>query len=227
MQAKVHMGEGVLARHLLPAFRSKRDPFCDHPRTKPPPGTLVPDDELVNLAKSGDRRAFRLLVERHKDAVGRTVLSILGRTAEVDDVAQETFIRFYRTLDRFRGDSSVSSYLKRIAINAALDVLRRRRRLQKLFVSRDDASFSVREPHVDEERRIETRDRARLVHEAIERLPPNHRAVVVLRLVDGHSTEETANILGIAYGTVLSRLSRAIKRLKDLLDPILEELQLP
>ena len=71
--------------------------------------------------------------------------------------------------------------------------------------------------------RVEARERARLVHRAIEALPPKHRAVVVLRTIEGYSTEETAEMLGVPYGTVLSRLSRAHTRLKELLQPFIEE----
>ena len=184
---------------------------------------VPPDEELVARAREGDRRAFRLLVERYEDDVAATVVAMLGPTAEVDDVAQEVFIRFYQSLDRFRGEAAVSTYLKRIAINRSLDALRRRKRLLSRFLSRDDETLHVTEPALEEEGSFEDRERARFVHEAIETLPPKHRAVVVLRLIEGYSTEETAEILEIPYGTVLSRLSRAHTKLKWLLTPYIRE----
>ena len=195
------------------------------PLTKPLPQQLAvpPDEDLVVRAREGDRRAFRLLVERYEDAVAATVVAMLGPTAEVDDVVQEAFIRFYQTLDRFRGEAAVSTYLKRIAINRALDALRRRRRFLGRFRSRDDETYPAPDPAVEEDGRIEARERARLVHQALEALPPKHRAVVVLRMIEGYSTEETAEMLGIPYGTVLSRLSRAHAKLKELLQPFIEE----
>ena len=184
---------------------------------------VPPDEELVARAREGDRRAFRLLVERHEDDVAATVVAMLGPTGEVDDVVQEAFIRFYQTLDRFRGEAAVSTYLKRIAINRALDALRRRKRFLGRFRSRDDETYPVPEPSIEEDGRVEARERARLVHQAIEALPPKHRAVVVLRMIEGYSTEETAEMLDIPYGTVLSRLSRAHAKLKELLQPFIEE----
>ena len=195
------------------------------PLTTPSPQqpAVPPDEELVAHAREGDRRAFRLLVERYEADVAATVVAMLGPTAEVDDVAQEVFIRFYRSLDRFRGEAAVSTYLKRIAINRSLDALRRRKRFLSRFLSRDDEAIHVTEPALEDEGRLEDRERARFVHEAIEALPPKHRAVVVLRLIEGYSTEETAAILEIPYGTVLSRLSRAHAKLKTLLTPYIQE----
>ena len=172
-------------------------------------------------AREGDRGAFRVLVERYEDDVGATVAAMLGPSAEVDDVAQEVFIRFFRTLDRFRGDASVRTYLKRIAINRSLDVLRRRKRNLARFFSRDDEAPPP-EPLFDQGAEIDARERQRLVQEAIQMLPPKHRAVVVLRMIDGYSTDETAELLGIPYGTVLSRLSRALDRLKTSLAPYVQ-----
>ena len=184
---------------------------------------VPPDEELVARAQQGDRQAFRLLVERYEDDVAATVVAMLGPTGEVDDVVQEAFIRFYQTLDRFRGEAAVSTYLKRIAINRALDALRRRKRFLGRFRSRDDEVHPVPEPSVEEDGRVEARERARIVHQAIESLPPKHRAVVVLRMIEGYSTDETAAMLDIPYGTVLSRLSRAHARLKELLQPYIQE----
>lgn len=189
----------------------------------PKPMAVPQDEELVARAREGDRKAFRLLVERYEDDVAATVVAMLGPTGEVDDIVQEAFIRFYQTLDRFRGEAAVSTYLKRIAINRALDALRRRKRLLSRFRSRDDETYVAPEPSVEEEGNLEARERARFVHQAIDALPPKHRAVVVLRLIEGYSTEETAVMLDIPYGTVLSRLSRAHAKLKELLHPYIQD----
>ena len=182
----------------------------------------TPSDEfLVVRAKDGDRNAFRMLVVRHQQSIARTVAGMLGPVMEVDDVVQEVFIRFYQTMARFRGDAACSTYLKRIAINLSLDTLRRRKRLAGRFVSRDDDGTYIPES-MDESSDPEGFDRRRLVDQALASLRPHHRAVVVLRLVDGYSTKEAAEILGVPTGTVLSRLSRATAHLRTLLGPVLE-----
>lgn len=178
------------------------------------------DMVLVEKARAGDRKAFRALVEQYQDSVALTVVSMLGRSGEVDDVVQEAFIRCYQTLDRFRGEASFATYIKKIAINKSLDILRRRKRFFGRLLSRDDPGQLVVEPTTNPEG-LEQQERVRLVHAAIDTLPPKHRAVVVLRMIEGYSTEETAQLLDLPYGTVLSRLNRAQKKLKDVLTPLM------
>jgi RNA polymerase sigma-70 factor (ECF subfamily) len=137
---------------------------------------------------------------------------MLGRCDEVDEIGQQVFIRFYEALPEFRGDSSVKTYLTRIAINLSLNELKRRKRRFALFRPVDDAEqlhSTNDEPSGD----------MALIEQALSRLSPEARDVVVLRLVNGYSTEETAEMLAIPIGTVLSRLSIARKKLRDLLAP--------
>lgn len=187
-------------------------------RIKSPDG----DHDLVERARAGDRKAFRELVDKHQQSVAMTVVSMLGRTSEVDDVVQEVFLRGYQTLSRFRGDASFATYLKKIAINRSLDVLRRRKRFLGRILSRDDEAVALNDLPADVED-YEAIERARMVHRAIDTLSPKHKAVVVLRMIEGYSTEETAEMLNLAYGTVLSRLSRAQKKLKEVLSPFLDD----
>ena len=179
------------------------------------------DQAYVDRAKKGDRKAFRVLVDKYQEQVATTVVSMLGVSAEVDDVVQEVFIKCYQSLGQFRGESSFRTYIKRIAINKSLDVLRRRKRFLGRFLSRDDENKQVPEPAIDSDHYYESAERSRLVHSAIQELAPNHRAVIVLRMIEGFSTEETAEMLDLPYGTVLSRLSRAQKKLKDILMPLM------
>ena len=157
----------------------------------------------------------------HEAAIGRTVTAMLGPGDEVDDVVQDTFVRCFESLSRFRGKAAFGTYLHRIAINRSRDELRRRQRSRARFVRHDEVSIASA-GHTSEEEMIQ-KDRARLVHAAIAQLSPDHRSVITLRLLQGFSTEETANMLGIRYGTVLSRLSRATRHLQDLLQGVLAE----
>ncbi len=151
-----------------------------------------------------------------------TVIGILGPTPEAEDVGQETFIRFYRSLKKFRGDSSIGTYLTRIAINLSLNELKRRKR-QRGFLSPkvEDQIENVPDSRPEKEQR-EIKD---LVEQGLQRLEPKFRAVIVLRLINGYSTQETADILNLPKGTVLSRLARAQMKLRKILTPLCEGIQ--
>ena len=173
------------------------------------------DGDLIDRARAGDERAFHDLVERYEPQVAATVVGMLGPGDEAEDVGQETFIRLYRSLERFRGESSLGTYVTRIAINLSLTALKRRKRWTSRFVSQDDREREFPEASWDPRGEMDREETARAVRTAVEQLAPNHRAVVVLRMIDGYSTRETAEILGIPAGTVMSRLARAMDRLEN------------
>ncbi len=182
------------------------------------------EQRLVARAREGDRAAFRELVDRYEGLVAATVIGMLGRGSEADDVGQKTFIRFYEALDQYRGEGGVAPYITRIAVNLSLNALDRRKRRRQRFTSRDAGDRSATfEPVVDGERTLRQIDEREWVSKAIQQLNAEHRAVVVLRLINGYSTKETAAMLGIPVGTVLSRLYRAQRNLRDLLSPYLED----
>lgn len=196
------------------------------PVTAPEPMTNDRSDaELLEGARRGDDSAFRRLVVRYEGVVAATVIGMLGRGADADDVGQETFIRFYGALERYRGESSLKTYLVRIAMNLSLNALHRRRRGLLRFVSRDEQR-SLPEPSIEPTTLEDEEERREVVRAAIMRLTPNHRAVVVLRMLQSLSTRETAHALGVPEGTVLSRLSRAMKELEVMLTPYARDGQL-
>ena len=195
-----------------------------------PVSDSAPSDEMLLAdARAGDERAFAAIVDRYETRVAATVVSMLGPGDEAEDVGQETFIRLYRYLDRYRGDASLGTYLTRIAMNLSLTVLRKRKRWFSRFVSvestpgggpadgREPAGPGLEMIAVDSEEgplgRLEQAERRHRVQQALADLNPDHRAVVVLRWMDGFSTKEAAAALGIPEGTVMSRLSRAMDRL--------------
>jgi RNA polymerase sigma-70 factor (ECF subfamily) len=174
------------------------------------------DGKLVSAARQGDQEAFKELVKRHEPRVAATVIGMLGHCPEAEDVGQETFIRLYKNLEKFRGESSLATYLTRIAINLSLNELKRRRRRALLFYQKSPEEIYELP---DTKTNVQKSEDKEIVQRAIGKLESKFRAVVVLRLIDGYSTEETAQILHIPVGTVLSRLSRAQKKLKELLTP--------
>jgi RNA polymerase sigma-70 factor (ECF subfamily) len=177
----------------------------------------VTDLELISAVKAGDNRAFSEIVQRYESRIAGTVIGMLGPCAEADDVGQETFIRFYRSLGNFKGDSTLATYLTRIAINLSLNELKRRKRGSRFF------SLTT---ETDQVRQIPDRtadssfnENSEMINRALQQLEPKFKSVVVLRLIEGYSTAETAKILDIPLGTVLSRLARAQKKMKMLLSP--------
>ena len=176
------------------------------------------DQELIAAARDGDDDAFKELVRRYEPVVAATVLGILGNCPEAEDVGQETFIRFYRALKDFRGDSSVKTYITRIALNQSINELRRRKRRRKIFASTPADDFG---DLPDERPGPDAGPDGEMVQQAIQKLDDDFRSVLVLRLIDGYSTDETADMLDIPVGTVLSRLSRAQRKLRDILKPVM------
>ena len=183
--------------------------------------SVIEDFELVSRTIDGDDNAFAELVKRHQHTVAKTVMGMLGAGADAEDVGQQVFIRFFRALEDFRGEAAVSTYLTRIAINLSLNELKRRKRISLIFsrpseTTRDDYNMADTK---DVESETDTEE---LVQKALNSLEPKYRSVVVLRMIQGYSTKETAEMLKLPLGTVLSRLSRAQDKLKEILKPSIQ-----
>lgn len=178
-------------------------------------------DELntIQQAQKGDSNAFKQLVDMHKNHVAATIRGMLGNVPEVDDVGQEVFIRFYKNINQFKGNSSLKTYLTRIAINLSLNQLKKGKR-DRTFAQpiKDDRIGGMA---TDEYEKNETRQ---LVQTALNRMDAKFKTVLVLRMLQGYSTKETAEILDIPLGTVLSRLNAAQKKLKEILVQLNPEL---
>lgn len=173
----------------------------------------LPDIELVQAAHQGDANAFTEIVTRHSGRVQAVIRGLLGSGPDLDDTVQETFIRLFRSLSRFRGEASLGTYLTRIAVNQSLTVLEQRK--SRSLLSLDEAGPAIWTTLDDDlAQQMEARE---VVERALAALAPEFRAVAVLRLLEGYSTKETAEILQVPAGTVLSRLSRAQEKLKEML----------
>jgi RNA polymerase sigma-70 factor (ECF subfamily) len=171
------------------------------------------DEKIIDAVLKGDTAAFREIVERYESKVATVIHGMLGSGPEAEDAGQEVFIRFYQSLNRFRGESGVGTYLTRIAINLSLNEIKRRKRRFGLF---SPGSGDMKElPDLSAGNPTGPLDEA--VRDAIQRLKPEWRSVIVLRHIEGYSTEETAAILNVPAGTVLSRQARAKRQLKKLL----------
>jgi RNA polymerase sigma-70 factor (ECF subfamily) len=178
------------------------------------------DQELVRLAKKGDTRAFGALMTRYQSKIYRLARRMTETDEDAEDVLQEAFVKAFRSISGFRGSSKFSTWLYRITVNLALMRLRRK----KLDAVSLDQPVSTEEGSVQRdiedsrldplESLIKTESRE-VLGRAIADLPGGHRAVFVLRHVEGLSTEETASILRISVPAVKSRLHRARLELKE------------
>lgn len=146
---------------------------------------------------------------------------MLGGGADAEDVGQEVFIRFYKSIESFRGDASLKTYLTRIAINLSLNALKRRKKGERRFVGESIEDLELRGGDGRDD--FDAAERRRLVHHGLGQIDEKHRAVLLLRMIEGYSTAETAEVLDLPQGTVLSRLSRGMKKLEELLAPYMSD----
>lgn len=179
------------------------------------------DIAIIDRVKAGDEQAYAIIVKRYEGQVARTVIGMLGSNDEAEDVGLEVFIRFYNSIDQYRGDSSLGTYLSRIAINLSLNALKQTKR-KRLFLSfspnnEEDNKNNTLENRVLAEDDFTATDNKEMVQLALSRIDPKFRSIIVLRMLEGYSTKETAEALEIPTGTVLSRLSRAQEKLKSAL----------
>ncbi|MCU0376648.1 MAG: RNA polymerase sigma factor [Bacteroidales bacterium] len=170
------------------------------------------DEQLVSLALNGDRQAFSEIVERYRRMVARTVKGMLGDNVYAEDIGQDVFVRLYNSLSEFRGEAKLATYINKIAVNLTLNEIKRRKRSSGVFVN--DSQLQDTLYDVTDENDHDRRDTKEIIGRALAKLEPGFRAVVVMRMLEGYSTKETAEVLGIPMGTVLSRLSRAQEQLK-------------
>jgi RNA polymerase sigma-70 factor (ECF subfamily) len=173
------------------------------------------DEGLAVQAAGGDRRAFDALVTRHRQAVYRLCWAATGNHADADDAAQETFVRVYRSLPSYDPARSFGPWLRKIAWNCGLTI-RRDGNAGVPGVAGCDAPEAVDPAPGPEESAAGNEERQRVAG-AMAALPAELREVLVLRAVEGLSYAEIASVAGIPAGTVMSRLSRARKRLLDAL----------
>jgi len=162
----------------------------------------APDDVLAARASSGDQEAFTALLRRHDAAMRRLAFRLLTDADAMDDVLQDAYVKAYRALPTYREDAGFGSWLYRITYNACIDELRRRRRRPRGA----DEPLEPESPAPGPERSVTA---AEVVRAALAELPPNQRVTVVLVDGEGFDNETAARILGVAPGTVASRLSRA------------------
>ncbi|HQU50385.1 MAG TPA: RNA polymerase sigma factor RpoE [Casimicrobiaceae bacterium] len=185
------------------------------------------DQQLVERAQRGDKRAFELLVMKYQRKLGRLLSRMVRDPGEVEDVTQEAFIKAYRALPNFRGESAFYTWLYRIAINTAknyLVALGRRAPTSTEFDHEEAESFEeavgLRDAATPEGELL-GREIAQTVNKAMDALPEDLRTAISLREIEGLSYEEIANVMNCPIGTVRSRIFRAREAIAADLRPLL------
>jgi len=216
------------------------EPPCvyDHEDHTDGEAMVTVDDEQtwIDQAKAGDPSAYRLLVERHQNAIVRLVSRLLGADHwGLDDVIQDVFVRAYFALDQFRGQAAFRTWLTRIAVNRCRDEQRRTQRRWTLArtLAQHAAIEQAMAPEPSSAPPASCGDRiaeapdalGQLVQNAVASLPEKLRVVVTLKDLEGYSYEEVSRILQCKLGTVKSRHARAREQLRRRLEPVVPRLQ--
>jgi RNA polymerase sigma-70 factor (ECF subfamily) len=185
------------------------------------------DQQLVERAQRGDKRAFEMLVAKYQRKLGRLLSRFIRDAAEVEDVTQEAFIKAYRALPSFRGDSAFYTWLYRIGINTAknyLVAMGRRAPTTTEFDSEEAENFEDGDQLRDvntPEAELMSKQIATTVNETMQALPEELRTAITLREIEGLSYEDIASIMNCPIGTVRSRIFRARETISERLRPLL------
>lgn len=180
---------------------------------------MTPDTDLVTRAAGGDHTAFHLLVERHRAMVYRVAYQFAGNHHDAEDIAQEVFIKVYRSLDRFRQDAQLTSWMYRIAMNACIDHKRRHAPAGAAPFGEEAELKMLNTPETrpGPEERAYAGELGDVLEQEIQRLPPGQRVVFIMRHHQGLKLGEIAEALGLAEGTVKRQLHAAVHRLRQAL----------
>ena len=187
----------------------------------------IPDDALVQRAKAGDLDAFEMLTSRHERRIYSLAMRMLRHEHDAEDVTQQTFLSALENLSGFRGESSFSTWLLRIATHAALKIIRKRKGLSTVSLEEatepSENSDSIPHPEFiadwkqSPEQLVHQHETQRLLDAALAQLDEKHRLVFLLRDVEGFSVKETAAALGLSEANIKVRLLRARLQLRELL----------
>ncbi|HYO52202.1 sigma-70 family RNA polymerase sigma factor [Archangium sp.] len=194
---------------------------------------MATDDlTLVKRVRGGDQRAFKLLVERYQRKVYAVALGMLKDKEEAMDVSQEAFVKVYKYLDHFKGDSSFYTWLYRITVNICIDVMRRKGASggeteefdESVITDLSEARIGALGSRLgtNPQKSALRRELAEKIQEALAAVPEKHRAILLLREIEGMSYEDLSRTLDIPKGTVMSRLFHARAKVQKILSEYLE-----
>jgi RNA polymerase sigma-70 factor (ECF subfamily) len=186
------------------------------------------DDALVERARNGDRAAFALLFQKYQRRVYAVALGVVKRPEDAMDVVQDAFIKVHKHIGSFQGASSFYTWLYRIVMNLGIDHVRKTRKVVEwgddvpLDQTAGDGTLLPKVEHVNPAQSVIRRELSDKIRQALDTLPEYHRAVILLREVEGMSYEEIAEVLNVPKGTIMSRLFHARRKMQDQLQPYLQ-----
>lgn len=215
--------------HCLPGNSSVKEASdcCDNSGTGSVGGNRVTDKQLVKLAKKGDQRAFEMLVVKYQQRIFALISRYVRNADDVQDVAQEAFIKAWRALPRFRGDSAFYTWLYRIAVNTAKNwLVAQGRRPPGSDLDASEAEQYIGSAGLQDigtpESLLLSEELKAVIDEAIENLPGELKTAITLREFEGLSYEDIAAIMECPVGTVRSRIFRARESIDEAIRPLME-----
>lgn len=174
------------------------------------------EQNWIARAKAGDTVAFGLLVEEHQKKVYHLALRMVTNPDDAQELAQEAFLKAWRSMSQFQGDSSFATWMYRLTHNLCIDFLRREQRRKKVGTafSLDEAhdegtKTELPDSHFEPQRQLEQKELREQIAQGLSTLSPEHKEVLILREINGLSYQEISDIVGVAEGTVKSRIARA------------------
>lgn len=180
------------------------------------------DEELIKLVKKGDIDAFEQIIKKYEKKIFSLIFNMVRNENEVEDIAQEVFLKVYRYIDKFNGDSSLYTWIYKIATNLCLDKIRKRKEViyidEKLQLDDGEVDFQLQSEEKTQDELYEQKELKQKLEKCINMLPEKQKAMIVLRDIKGFSYDEISEILDLKLGTVKSQINRARLKLKDLLE---------
>lgn len=185
-------------------------------------GDNVNDEELVKRVKNGDIDAFEEIIAKYEKRVFGLIYNVIKNENEIEDVAQEVFMKVYKNLDRFKGNSSLYTWIYRITTNLCLDYIKKKKEViyidEKLQLDDGEVEFQIPSDEKLQDELYEEKELKEKLQKSITKLPEKQQMMIILRDIKGLSYEEISEILEIKLGTVKSQINRARLKLKELLE---------
>lgn len=185
-------------------------------------GENVNDEELVKRVKSGDIDAFEDIIAKYEKRVFSLIYNVLKNENEIEDVAQEVFVKVYKNIGKFQGNSSLYTWIYRITTNLCFDYIKKRKEViyvdEKLQLDDSEVEFQLPSDEKLQDELYEEKELKEKLQKAISKLPDKQQMMIILRDIKGLSYEEISEVLEMKLGTVKSQINRARLKLKEILE---------